>query len=595
MDQKQFDAGLSDAELRLRRLKMLYDQWFMGFERSEPATLRKELEDLLARLRKEQVSNTAQRFRLQQLVQRHTAFATHWRRIGRQIEEGTYQRDLLRAKRRSKANQRENNDPELELSYDVDVDLELEAVMEEANRVADAAAASQLSAAEALSSTGVRENNARAGAEPAPAEAGAWRELGLGGTAPGGRAMADPLRSPARVNGSAGSAAKSGENVVDAGAGGRAVGGVFSAPSAAKGGVRPAGAEVVAAEHAAAARGSPANAGGAATAAKRAAGSSSTATDLTASGLPSAAELNAPAGARPPAPPRFPSVSGANAPGRANASAGAPRSPSGSDVNATGGGSTSARAASASDTKSPGTAPGSPPAPRYPSASGVKAPPPSAARASLAPAVAPLPSGSAPSSATRGAGMAPRFPSATGLKAPAGPLVAARFPSMSGVKAPPIPSAAGQPAAASGNDDAGRGGRSISPFALPTPATGQRPALSKPPPPPAALTAKLPAAAAPARPRPRPVANDNAGQAAARPPAAKGGNGFSSDDVQRVYDQYLSARKQNAERIDNVKLANIEKTIRGMLPQLEQKHAGKKIDFEVVVRDGKVALKPVAK
>ena len=32
-----------------------------------------------------------------------------------------------------------------------------------------------------------------------------------------------------------------------------------------------------------------------------------------------------------------------------------------------------------------------------------------------------------------------------------------------------------------------------------------------------------------------------------------------------------------------------------MLPKLAQKHAGKQIDFEVVVKDGRVALKPKAK
>jgi hypothetical protein len=32
-----------------------------------------------------------------------------------------------------------------------------------------------------------------------------------------------------------------------------------------------------------------------------------------------------------------------------------------------------------------------------------------------------------------------------------------------------------------------------------------------------------------------------------------------------------------------------------MMPKLSQKHAGKQIDFEVVVKDGRVALKPVAK
>jgi len=74
-----------------------------------------------------------------------------------------------------------------------------------------------------------------------------------------------------------------------------------------------------------------------------------------------------------------------------------------------------------------------------------------------------------------------------------------------------------------------------------------------------------------------------------------GGPTFSSQDVDRVYSQYVAARGKNAERTDNIKRETIEKTIRTMLPGLEQKHAGKKIDFEVVVKDGKVALKPVAK
>src|SRR5688572_19898227 len=141
MDQKQFDAVLSDAETRLRRLKTLYEQWFMGIERVEPALARKELEDLLARLRKEQVSNTAQRFRLQQLVQRHVSFSTYWRRIGRQIEEGTFQRDVLRARRRAQRGGAERGDdgPEMELSYDVDIDAELADVLEEANRAAEQA------------------------------------------------------------------------------------------------------------------------------------------------------------------------------------------------------------------------------------------------------------------------------------------------------------------------------------------------------------------------------------------------------------------------------------------------------------------------
>jgi hypothetical protein len=85
------------------------------------------------------------------------------------------------------------------------------------------------------------------------------------------------------------------------------------------------------------------------------------------------------------------------------------------------------------------------------------------------------------------------------------------------------------------------------------------------------------------------------GAGPSKPAAAPGGAAISAQDIDRVYNQYVAARGRNAERTDNVKRETIEKTIRGMLPQLEQKHAGKKIDFEVVVKDGRVALKPVAK
>ncbi|HKP58986.1 MAG TPA: MXAN_5187 C-terminal domain-containing protein, partial [Polyangiales bacterium] len=84
-------------------------------------------------------------------------------------------------------------------------------------------------------------------------------------------------------------------------------------------------------------------------------------------------------------------------------------------------------------------------------------------------------------------------------------------------------------------------------------------------------------------------------RAPAPPPSAANNAALSNDDVQRIFTNYVAARKQNSERVDNVKLDSIEKTLRGMLPGLEKKHAGKKIDFEVVVKDGKVALKPVAK
>ncbi len=103
MTPKEFEIMLSDAEIQLSRVKHLYEQWFQGIERIEPQIPRKQFDRTLHLLRKEQPRNTALRFRFQTLIQRYTTLQTYWRRIGRQIEEGTYRRDLLRARRRREA------------------------------------------------------------------------------------------------------------------------------------------------------------------------------------------------------------------------------------------------------------------------------------------------------------------------------------------------------------------------------------------------------------------------------------------------------------------------------------------------------------
>ena len=100
MDQKQFEILLTEAETQLDRLKALYEQWFQGFERLEPSVLRKNFDRHLDAMRREMPRNVGLRFRYQQIVQRYTTYVVYWRRIARQIEEGTYNRDLLRVRRR---------------------------------------------------------------------------------------------------------------------------------------------------------------------------------------------------------------------------------------------------------------------------------------------------------------------------------------------------------------------------------------------------------------------------------------------------------------------------------------------------------------
>jgi hypothetical protein len=51
-------------------------------------------------LRREQIRNTGMRFKLEMTVQRYNTYQQYWQRIVREIENGTYQRDLGRAAQR---------------------------------------------------------------------------------------------------------------------------------------------------------------------------------------------------------------------------------------------------------------------------------------------------------------------------------------------------------------------------------------------------------------------------------------------------------------------------------------------------------------
>jgi hypothetical protein len=72
----------------------------MGIEKLEPTVPRKDVDRRIHVLRKEQIRNTALRFRFQMLLQRYNTYQTHWQRICRDIENGTYKRHVIRAQRR---------------------------------------------------------------------------------------------------------------------------------------------------------------------------------------------------------------------------------------------------------------------------------------------------------------------------------------------------------------------------------------------------------------------------------------------------------------------------------------------------------------
>lgn len=77
--------------------------------------------------------------------------------------------------------------------------------------------------------------------------------------------------------------------------------------------------------------------------------------------------------------------------------------------------------------------------------------------------------------------------------------------------------------------------------------------------------------------------------AAPAPAAAREAGG---PDVRALFDRYVEARRKNNERVDNVKLETLQASVEKMMPKLREKHGNKAIDFDIVLQDGKVGLKP---
>lgn len=100
MELAHFDNLVAELEVRLERLRSLYQQYFLGFEKMPPAVVHKDVERRFQVLRKVQIRNTARVFKFHTLIQRYNTYQQYWRRTCRQIEEGTYSRHLNRIERR---------------------------------------------------------------------------------------------------------------------------------------------------------------------------------------------------------------------------------------------------------------------------------------------------------------------------------------------------------------------------------------------------------------------------------------------------------------------------------------------------------------
>jgi fucose 4-O-acetylase-like acetyltransferase len=99
---KSLEKRLKLIEKNIDKLRVLYEQYFMGFEITEAVSIRKRLNRELRTLKENPPRNTALKFLLQKVTTKFKTYEQYWNRILRKIEEGTYIRQIKRMRRKVK-------------------------------------------------------------------------------------------------------------------------------------------------------------------------------------------------------------------------------------------------------------------------------------------------------------------------------------------------------------------------------------------------------------------------------------------------------------------------------------------------------------
>ena len=86
------EERLKTLEGNIQRLKTQYDQYFLGVQKLPPEKLARDVAREIRLLSTANVTNTALRFRIQQVVSRYNSFYNYWQRNLRDIEEGRVSR-----------------------------------------------------------------------------------------------------------------------------------------------------------------------------------------------------------------------------------------------------------------------------------------------------------------------------------------------------------------------------------------------------------------------------------------------------------------------------------------------------------------------
>jgi hypothetical protein len=136
----------AELEVELQELKAQYDQYFLGMERLPPTKHHQRLKKRVLELKNTFVRQTVTKFRVAQLAQKLTTYERLWDRSIKEIEAGTYSRDVFKARRHLKEREKKKKKGDGEEDFHIDEDLDLSDLGEE-DSLEDALAAASAAVA----------------------------------------------------------------------------------------------------------------------------------------------------------------------------------------------------------------------------------------------------------------------------------------------------------------------------------------------------------------------------------------------------------------------------------------------------------------
>jgi hypothetical protein len=105
------DFRLDQIQRGLERLYSLYEQHFTGVLKRQPEKEHSEFKTLFNSISPADLKTTASKFRFQGLSAKYIQFNNLWTKVLKQIEEGTYHRDLFLLKKKVEATEKEKPTP----------------------------------------------------------------------------------------------------------------------------------------------------------------------------------------------------------------------------------------------------------------------------------------------------------------------------------------------------------------------------------------------------------------------------------------------------------------------------------------------------